>query len=450
MKYKNYKYSDIPWVGMIPSTWKLVPNKVLYKKHLTKLGEKSDTCQLLSLTTHGIKQKDPYDVKGKVPTSYEGYQEVHINDMVFCLFDLDVSAVFSGVSEYEGMITSAYDVVECNPALIVSQYADYWFQFAFSNRYYKIYSKNVRYTLSYDAFGAIKSPLPSLQEQKQIVRYLDWQVSKINKLIQGYQKQIELIHEQAEVNICSAVFKGLDSNAELKDSGIQNIGMIPSHWRVLQNKRIFAERSELSTTGQETLLSVSKHYGVKPYNELQEDEQFATIKPAETLVGYKKVYINDLAMNIMRARNGSFGISEYEGIVSAAYAVFKPIIPMNPRYMHHMLKSPHVVGIFESHSYGIAEHRRRLYADYFLRLYLPVPPIEEQDQIAEFVEAEEAKAQRAALAIKQEISLLREYRTRLISDVVTGQIDVRGIEIPEYTPIEDMEIDMNTGSYEEV
>ncbi len=238
---------------------------------------------------------------------------------------------------------------------------------------------------------------------------------------------------------CDVVLHGLNEKAAMKPSGIQNIDLIPEHWRVLQNKRIFAERTELSETGQETILSVSKHYGVKPYYSLEEDEQYATIKPAESLVGYKKVFKNDMAMNIMRARNGSFGVSEYDGIVSPAYAVFRPIIDCNPQYMHYLLRTPHVIGIFESYSYGIAEHRRRLYAVDFLRLYLPVPPVNEQDAIVQYIGSIQERTKEVTDRIQKEIDLLREYRTRLISDVVTGQMDVRGIEIPDYTPEEDIE-----------
>ena len=262
--------------------------------------------------------------------------------------------------------------------------------------------------------------------------------SQINKLIHGYQKQIRFLSEKIQYTICQSVLHGLNKEVETKQVDIQNISKIPAHWSVLQNKRIFAERSEFSETGTETLLSVSKHFGVKPYYDLDDNEKFATIKPADSLIGYKKVMKNDLAMNIMRARNGSFGMSEYDGIVSPAYAVYRLIINCNPKYLHYLLRTPHVIGIFESYSYGIAEHRRRLYPFDFLRLYLPVPPKSEQDEIVEFIKSEQIKTEKIISSIQNKIDLLREYRTRLISDIVTGQIDVRGVQIPDYIPEEDV------------
>ena len=108
--YAEYTDSMIPWVDKLPAHWKLIRNGGLFNCHQDKVGEYYDQYELLSLSTQGIRSKSVDDVKGKVPASYEGYQKVNIGDMVFCLFDLDCSAVFAGLSEKQGMITSAYDV----------------------------------------------------------------------------------------------------------------------------------------------------------------------------------------------------------------------------------------------------------------------------------------------------------------------------------------------------
>ena len=188
-KYEKYKPTELPWVYRIPEHWKMIRNGALFTYHQDKVGETFNKYNLLSLTTNGIRCKDIENVKGKVPASYEGYQIVNIGDMVFCLFDLDCSAVFSGISAFKGMITSAYDVL--TPKLeINAKFLDYWFQSVFFGRYYKIFSKSVRYTINYDTFKTIKSPVPPREEQDQIVRFLDYKISKINSLIKGYQQQI--------------------------------------------------------------------------------------------------------------------------------------------------------------------------------------------------------------------------------------------------------------------
>ena len=139
------KNSGIEWIEGLPETWQEIPNRYLFIDHSVKVGESWKDYQLLSLTTSGVKEKDVNAGGGKVPDSYENYQTVEMGDMIFCLFDLDCSAVFSGLSNYNGMITSAYDVFMPNSKYLNNLYVDYWFQYVFSNRYYKMYSKNIRY-----------------------------------------------------------------------------------------------------------------------------------------------------------------------------------------------------------------------------------------------------------------------------------------------------------------
>lgn len=438
MRYEKYKSSSIKWLKPIPSHWEEIRGKNLYCKESRAPREKDDivTCFRDGQVTLRKNRR----TEGFTESLKEiGYQGVRKGDLVIHVMDAFAGSI--GVSDSDGKSTPVYSVCTAKRD-INNYYYGYLLREMARTGYIQSLYRGIRERSSdfrFDVFAAQTYPVPPREEQDQIVRYLDWQVSKINKLIHGYQRQIKLLQEKAQKLTCSAVLHGIDETVVMKSSGIQNIESIPEHWRVLQNKRIFAERTEFSETGKETLLSVSKHYGVKPYYALEDSEQFATIKPAESLVGYKKVRKNDVAMNIMRARNGSFGVSEYDGIVSPAYAVFRPIIECNPRYMHYLLRTPHVIGIFESYSYGIAEHRRRLYAVDFLRLHLPVPPVNEQNGIVQYVESIQEETKKISDKIQKEIELLREYRTRLISDVVTGQMDVRGIVIPEYTPENDTE-----------
>lgn len=272
-------------------------------------------------------------------------------------------------------------------------------------------------------------PLPSADEQDQIVRYLDWQMSKINRLIAAKREKIALFEELKTHQTTDAVLHGVKQYKKYIET--QEFGRIPAHWQIYQNKRLFRERVEHSKMGAETLLSVSKHYGVKPSADLTEDEQFATIKPALSLAGYKVVHKNDLVMNIMRARNGSYGISAYNGIVSPAYCIYYVTKNCNVKYLHYFLRTPHVKSLFETYSSGIAEHRRRLYPEDFLRLASVLPPIEDQNEIVEYIEQSLVKYDEAIANLKRQIACLQDMKTRLISDVVTGQIDVRGIKVPD-------------------
>lgn len=220
---------EIPYIESLPSDWNVIPNRYLFYYDGKKVGDEHAQYQLLSLTTAGVKKRNINATGGKVPTSYDNYQTVKKGQMVFCLFDLDCSAVFSGISEYDGMITSAYDVFSTSDKMD-TRYADYWFKYVFSNRYYKMYSKNIRYTITGDMFRALKTPVPPLEVQKQISSLLRNQEQKIDNLIANVQAQIEKLKAYKQSLITEVVTKGLDPNAPMKDSGVEWIEEIPAHW----------------------------------------------------------------------------------------------------------------------------------------------------------------------------------------------------------------------------
>ena len=222
---------EIPFIESLPSHWDVIPNRYLFYPDGKKVGSESANYQLLSLTTSGVKERNINVGGGKVPASYDNYQTVKKGQMVFCLFDLDCSAVFSGISNYNGMITSAYDVFSTSDR-IDSRYADYWFKYVFSNRYYKMYSKNIRYTVTTDMFQSLKTPVPPLAEQRRISDFLSQKESKVDALISNVQAQIEKLKAYKQSLITEVVTKGLDPNVPMKDSGVEGIGEIPVSWGI--------------------------------------------------------------------------------------------------------------------------------------------------------------------------------------------------------------------------
>ena len=425
-KYENYKSTEIPWVSQVPSHWALIRNgNILILKH-NVVGDRHTQFDLLSLTTGGIRIKNADDTRGKVPASFENYQEVLPGDMVFCLFDLDCSAVFSGKSEYHGMITSAYDVAMPNLKLVSSSYLDYWFCTVFSERYYKIYSKSVRYTISWEIFKALKTPIPSRDEQDQIVRYLDWQVSKINRLISAKRKQIQLLKERQKTRIAHIVQCGLDDNAVTRDSGIEYIGIVPSHWLVLQNRRLFHSMNRIFL-GTPTVLSLSQKDGLIPYSEMSERSLHTS-----SYENWQLVHENDLVLNRFKAHLGVFFASKYEGIVTFHYGVYEPRRPLVAKYYEALYHTPAYCRVYAGQSRGMTVGLQNLSDTNFYSTYTVYPPYEEQVEIVSEISQIEKQHSQIIASIVSQIEMLQDLRTRLISDVVTGQIDVRGIEVPDY------------------
>ena len=233
---REMKESEVDWIGVIPKDWELLRNKNVFTCSKELVGDQSATTQLLSLTTHGIKEKSIEDVSGKQPESFDSYQIVEPNDIVMCLFDLDCSAVFSGVSNYYGMVSPAYKVVSCkehyNP-----EYYDLWFDYVFNGRKFTQYAKNLRYTLNYDEFAALPVLAPSEDEQKRIATYLKEKCNEIDKVITDTERSIEEYKKLKQSIITEAVTKGVRGHdREMKDSGIEWIGQIPKEWKIMRVK----------------------------------------------------------------------------------------------------------------------------------------------------------------------------------------------------------------------
>ena len=201
---REMKDSGIKWIGNIPTLWEVMANRYLFEI-TKKIVTNPNNYQLLSLTTKGVKEKDPEDTKGKVPDNYNGYQIVEKNDLVMCLFDLDCSAVFSGLSKYKGMISPAYKILKTNKKIADEKYFDYWFQYVSSERFYMQYSKSLRYTVNSDEFELLKSIVPPLAEQKKIAEYLDKKCAEINSIVNDIQKQIEVLEQYKRSTITEAV-----------------------------------------------------------------------------------------------------------------------------------------------------------------------------------------------------------------------------------------------------
>ena len=186
--------SGIDWIGKIPEHWRLIPNKYLFVETTDKVGKLWASYDLLSLTTSGVKIKDINNIGGKMPDNYEKYLIIKKGQMIFCLFDLDMSAVFAGIATADGMITSAYNAYNATD-LIDTRFANYFFQFVFINRTYKLYSKNIRYTVTTDVFNSIKTAVPPLEEQKKIADFLDDKYAQIDEITKATREEIETLKQ---------------------------------------------------------------------------------------------------------------------------------------------------------------------------------------------------------------------------------------------------------------
>ena len=209
---------------------------------------------------------------------------------------------------------------------------------------------------------------------------------------------------------------------QMKDSGIEWIGQIPEEWEVRRTKFLFAERNERCNSETELpLLSVSEYYGVaQRKDKITEDE---TLIRAETLDGYKICYKHDIVSNIMLAWRSSLGESPCDGIVSPAYCVYRPITNICTRFYHHLFRTTIYANVFKQHSTGIIDSRLRLYSDKFFSLFVQVPPLDEQQRIADYLDAQCARIDETMELVRQSKEKLRAYKLSLITEAVTKGLD---------------------------
>lgn len=439
--YPKSKDSGIPWLGEIPNGWDVFRNGRLFaQRNQTGFGELP--ILEVSLKT-GVRVRDMDNMKRKqVMADREKYKRAKRGDIAYNMMRMWQGAV--GVAPVDGLVSPAYVVARPFPD-VSTRFFTYLFRTASYMKEVDAYSRGIvkdRNRLYWQDFKAMPSIVPPPGEQTQIARFLDWKTSQINRFIYNKRRLIELLREQKQNIINQAVTRGLDPKVKLKPSGVDWLGDVPEHWEVRRIKFIFRERDERKRDVAFELLSFSRAKGLVPHAQIN-----SRPPSAEDLSKYKVCRPGHLLMNRMQAWSGMFTDVTIEGVVSPDYSVFEPIPKKSVfvAYYGHLFRTKSHVYEFANASKGVGDGFNRLYTPMFGAIFTLLPPIDEQKRIVEHINSEsiifDATIQRA----EREIELILEYRNRLISDTVTGKIDVQGISVPEpdaadLTPL-DAEVD---------
>ena len=423
--YEEYKETGLPWLGKVPGHWEVLPNRALFSE--VKDRDHPDE-EMLSVTiTKGIvKQKALLESSSKKDSSNHdksAYKLVQPCDIAYNKMRAWQGAI--GVSTLRGIISPAYVVMRLRKANNLPNYFHYLCrttQFAKEAERWSYGITSDMWSLRPEHFKMIYTSVPPPAEQAAIVHFLDWANGRLERAIRAKRKVIALLNEQKQAIIHLAVTRGLDPSVPLRPSGIPWLGDIPAHWDIRRAKYLFREVDERSMDGSEELLSVSHLTGITPRS-----QKNITMFKAASYVAHKVCKPGDLVVNTMWAWMGALGVSTHTGIISPAYAVYRPLNynRIVGDYMDNVLRTKPYLSNIICRSTGLRASRLRLYPDEFFRLEIIQPPHDEQLKIVESIQVETADLDTAISRLEGEINLLREYRTRLVADVVTGKLDVR-------------------------
>lgn len=345
------------------------------------------------------------------------YQGVRNGDLLIHGMDTWHGAI--AVSDYDGMCTPVVHVCD---SVQSKEYISYYLQNMAFSKIFKLISNGVRQNTSdfrsWDKMGMVDIHVPPLTEQIAIASYLKDKTSKIEQYVTERERERELLESLKQSEVANIVTKGLNPNVPMKDSGIPWIGMIPEHWEVKKIRHCFKERREKVSDKDFEPLSVSK-IGITP--------QLDTAVKTDNGDNRKKVCKGDFVVNSRSDRKGSCGLSIYNGSVSLINIVLVPI-KVEGWYYHYLFRSNNYIEEFYRQGRGIVADLWTTRYSEMKNIYIPVPPLSEQQAIVSYIEDKLQKIDSYIADLQAEIDYLKEFKQRLISDVVTGQICVAELQ----------------------
>ncbi|MBB3545482.1 restriction endonuclease subunit S [Rhizobium sp. BK399] len=417
--YDSYKDSGVEWIGDVPDQWLVEPGRqCLYENKDKNTGMKEST--VLSLSYGRVIVKDEDKLTGLVPESFETYQVVQPSDIIIRGTDLqnDKTSLRTGLAKDKGIITSAY--INLRPkAEIDPVFLHYLLHSYDVKKVFYALGSGLRQNLSYDDFKYLRLPIPSPTEQRAIVAFLDEKCANVDEAVRIEEEQIALLRERRKILIHQAVTRGLAPNAPMKDSGIDWIGQIPSHWEQRPNKHIFHLKKSLvgKRSSEYELLSLTLRGIIKRDMENPEGKF-----PAE-FDTYQEVEPNDFVFCHFDVEETprTVGLSEFSGMITGAYTVYSVTDGIDPRFLLHFYICADTDKKMRSLYKGL---RNTIPKEAFGAFKTPLPPIDEQREIVAHIDEATRKIEDAISIKEEQIAVLKEYRTSLIDATVTGKIKV--------------------------
>ena len=442
--YPNMRSSGVPWVGDFPIHWRLTPNRAMLSRRKVLVGKAFNEYTLLSLTKEGVIVRDISTARGKFSADMGTCQEVRRGDLVFCLFDVPETPRTVGLSPHDGMITGAYTVFECDDPVLARFLEAFYIAMDDRKLLRPLYS-GLRNTIPPLRFLGTKTPVPTHVEQHAIVRFLDHADLRIRRYIRAKERQLELLEEQKRAIIHWAVTGRIDVRTGqpypvYKDSSVEWLGKVPQHWEVsalrFRYEQCLGKMLDAKRIVGEHLVPYLRNVDV------QWDEINSSDLPRMDIYPHEIARYTLRSGDLLVCEGGDIGRSAIwqEEIKPCGFQkALHRLRPWKndrdrPRFLSYALRVAVTRGAFNDGHESTIGH---LTGEKLRSHRFAFPPAEEQRSVETFLQNNQRKFAALQNARMKSIDLLKEYRTRLIADVVTGKLDVRAANagLPEIDPL---------------
>lgn len=430
-RYTEYKDSGIEWIGVIPSEWSIVSTKRLFQNNKCIVGDNVDGYERLALTMNGVIKRSKEDAAGLQPEKFESYQILRKNELVFKLIDLEnIKTSRVGLSPFTGIVSPAYITLSNTETDNRFYYYFYMFMY-YNNVFNNLGGAGVRSTLNSKDLLNIPVPKVLYATRQLIADYLDQKSAAIDTLITDKQKLIDLLKEKRQAIISEAVTKGLDKDALMIDSGIEWIGEIPKGWDVKKLRYLGSCQNGLSKAGEYfgsgypfvSYGDVYKNYELPQAVEGLVESTEVERESCSVIRG--DVFFTRTSETIEEVALTSTCLSTVENATFAGFLIrFRP-------YTHYEISPEFSKYYFRSQihrAYFVKEMnlvtRASLSQELLKNLPVVLPPIEEQQVIADYLEKKTTAIDTLITEITLQIEKLKEYRQSIISEVVTGKVAI--------------------------
>lgn len=423
---RKMKDSGIEWIGEIPEGWEVLAHKYIMHKEKS-ICEHYSGEDVISLTLNGVVKRDLESPSGKMPTTFDGYQFVNPNDLLLCLFDIDVTPRCVGLVKDYGVTSPAYSRFKIHSGFC-NAYYNYLLRFIDDEKVFVHLSKNLRSSLTESDFGAIKTIVPPKAEQQRIANYLDNRTFEIDTLLSKARSSIEEYKKLKQAVITQAVTKGVRGEWKMKDSGVEWIGKIPKEW-VIQKIKSISSRINVGVVirpseyfDENGTVPFLRGINVKEYL-ISSDNMVYINESSNRILSKSQVHTDD----ILIVRDGSIGTScvvpaEFDSANVVSMVIATPSISCDSRFICYSLNSDVGKTQFTLTKIGSALTHTSVSA--VSDIIVAVPSCAEQKEIADYLDAKCAEIDGLIAKKEQLVKELESYKKSLIYEVVTGKREV--------------------------